>query len=367
MPLTLSIPEETRRRPASGSWPRWLYLLLGIISVFAICMGFMRYEDYASAEYSAPWDAIPLDEHSVPYSCEPVPLLSTSIRSASLTSLSALPNGSDAGSAPSIKAILVRVEAAADAYQATGSRAAADCVIRTLGKEASADALDARTDNPGDQELRRLSVGALAITLLKVRHSSSFSDDPTVVRKIAAWMKMQIYPTVLQYGDGEDRLDAHTASNQVWTALDLLAVSIVSSDSDLFARGDNLLNRTLWELAPRIDGKPLEGGKQLECSRVLPALAPAALAFELEAAHGFNSASVGLDRLHEVSIRCIDHQNVRSQNASTTRSEHQQHGRPVAQISWLSSYVPFLASTDTSLLLGSYPDIQVLLGGNLPQ
>ena len=327
----------------------------------------MKYEDYTSAEYSGPWDAIPLDQSSVPYTCEPVPLLSTSIRSTSLTSLSALPNGSDVGSVPSIKAILVRVEAAADLYQATGSRAAADCVIRTLGKEASADALNAPTDNPGDQELRRLSIGALAVTLLKVRHSSSFSDDPAVVRKIAAWMKVQIYPTVLHYEDGQNRVDSGSASNQVWTAFDLLAVSIVSSDSELYARGDNLLNETLWELAPRINEKPLEGSKQLECSKVLPALAPAALAFELEAARGFSSASVSLDRLHEVSTRCIDHQNVRSQIASTPRPEHRQHGRPTAQLSWLSSYVPYLDRTDSSLLSGSYPDIQILLGGKLSQ
>ena len=362
MPLTLSMPGGTSSTPKSENWSRWTWILLSTVVAAVLCVAFLKYEDYVAVGYSSPWDTVRVEESIVPYSCKSVPMLSASVTS---PARSTSDPSVEVQSAQSVEAILMTVEDAADMYQATGSRAASDCVIQTLDKQASADAVRPLSDAPKTRELQQFSAGASAIALLKIRSSSSFRINSIATHHIVTWMKSELSPTLLYYADGGNPAD----SNQVWAALDLLAVSVASSDSELYETASNMLNVALWRLAPRIDTRPLNGGEQLNCSKVLPVLAPAALAFDIESAAGLSSAPSRLRLLHEVGLRCIDHQAATPKNLQMAQIEEHQpkNDRQTEQLKWLNGYLTALATTPPTVWPTSRSTLDLLLGGRLPR
>lgn len=358
MPILISTPDGRVSTAKSGRRPQWTVYLLGILSVVAVVIGFVKYEDYVETDRRSPWD-VPVEQSSFPYRCEQATSLPENSALGTKLTVEVAQVQSNIRSVSAVKGVLKGVEDAADVYKKTGSRAASACVLRTLDAEAALS-VSRVASNSEERQLQQLSIGAFAISYLKVRHSSSFSDDPAAKQRIVSWLRTAIMPTRLYY-----EMNHPSDANEVWAALDLLTVSVVSNDGELFETASNLLNTALWHLAPRVDSRPITDSDALKCPVVLPIVAPAALALEIESAGEF-PRSVALSRLHEVAIKCVDHQEVTPSKLQGGASGRRARENRASQLEWLERYLPALSAPSLSPITYGNFNVETFLGGQLP-
>lgn len=360
MLLIQNVPEGDTTPSKSANWPRWLLIPVCALLLAACGLASKEYEYFTAAERPSPWDSAPPEQTSLAYHCDAALQSSESEPVTTAPSGKTETVGENQALPRATTLILARVEKAADTYKTTGNRAASICLLDTLEREASIRTPTLPESTADSREARQLSAGALAVALLKVRPSTPFKSNPEQVRRILAWLRTEIQPTVLYYEDGGEHPDA----KQVWAAFDLLAVSIACNDADLYERGSNLLSGTLWKLAPRIDSRSLEGSTPLQCSSIVPALAPAALAMDIEVAAGFGSERKGIERLHEVAVHCIDHRKVTPHALQARTVDSPATDRRDQSIAWLVDYLPTLASSGNQLTQNS-SDLSLLMGGEV--
>lgn len=192
----------------------------------------------AQAALRSPWDTTPVKLTAAPYPC-PAPIhLSPNLTTSGFYSdahASIIDPAKWAAyqkSSGPVKELGNVAVAAADAYQSTGSRAAADCVLR-LEKTAALDmALTGKMSSNQAYFVQGWVVGALAIALLKVRPSGVI--DAANTKRITDWMKEVSQQTIAFY----DHRDATTGGNGnnhlYWAGVQVGAVAIAANDRKLF-------------------------------------------------------------------------------------------------------------------------------------
>ena len=120
---------------------------------------------------------------------------------------------------------------AADAYQATGSRQAAECVLKLEKTAALDNALTGKMSSSQAYFVQGWVVGALGIALLKVRDSGAINAADT--RLLTDWMKTVSKQTMAFY---EDRLTKSPNGNNhlYWAGVQVGAIAIAANDNKLF-------------------------------------------------------------------------------------------------------------------------------------
>jgi len=128
------------------------------------------------------------------------------------------------------------VEAAADVYQKNGNPAAAGCVIQILKADAAADAMTGSMSTNQADYVQNWTLGALAVSLLKVQKSSALSaaDNAT----ITAWM-VKVGDEVEAYFEARRQKQTDDGRNNhlYWAGFAAMSAGIAANDHGLFDWG----------------------------------------------------------------------------------------------------------------------------------
>lgn len=211
-------------------------------SIFVVLGLSLAATGFASGQSAlrSPWDEQPVKLTDAPYACpQPIHLpadLTTDGFYADAKSSIVDPVKWKAYelSAGPVKQLGTLAVAAADAFQATGSRQAASCVLK-LEKTAALDkALTGKMSSNQAYYVQGWVEGALAIAFLKIRPSGMVGADDQ--KLLVDWMKTVTAQTMSYY----DRLVAanpqHVGNNHLyWAGVQVAAVAIAANDRPLFA------------------------------------------------------------------------------------------------------------------------------------
>ncbi len=339
----------------------------GLLLASCVALTFVYvYEGYGSKWMPSPWDETPARVVTGVYPCTLPTVLPVDIDSSHpfLASIDAtIPNRSSYG-VVDLKRVLESLESAADAYQRSGSTSAARCVLSILSSQAEAGALTAATHSRVAMQLQGLSVGAMAIALLKVESSQPAGDwqNSAQVAKIGSWMNRAAHP-LEEYYEVDGRASDNSAT---WAALDLMAVSVASQNPSLFERASNILATSLPTILLRRPEPRFTGTDARDCSLYIPALAPAAIALKFEIVNGIQGAERDLSELHHIAQECV-HQEVLSSFESVSAARKHESAGTSASLSWMEPYIkelpnPVPASVEPERRL----NIEYI-GGDLPR
>ena len=186
----------------------------------------------------SPWDFIHVTVTNAPYAC-PAPIhLSPNLTTSGFYADS---RGSiidpdkwkayQLSSGP-VKQLGNLAVAAADAFQTTGSREAASCVL-TLERTAALDkALTGTMSSNQAYFVQGWVTGALAIALLKVRDSGVVGADDS--RLLGDWMETVSKQTVGFYQRRDAATEGKGNNHLYWAGVQVAAVAIVANNRKLF-------------------------------------------------------------------------------------------------------------------------------------
>ena len=179
------------------------------------------------------------------------------------------------------------VETAADKFQSTGSRGAAECVLRILALNAQAGAMTGKMSSNQSYYVQNWTLGGLAIAWLKVR--SAMPGTPEDRQNIAAWLKQVAVSTMGYYNRGRAKGASDARNNHYgWAGIAVMAAGVASNDKSLFDWGVGTYDDGVNNIQP--DGTlPLEMGRgQKALHYHLFALAPLIYMAEFGAANGLD-------------------------------------------------------------------------------
>ena len=127
--------------------------------------------------------------------------------------------------------------AAADAYQKSGNPAAADCVIKTLKADVTADAMTGSMSSNQAYYVQNWTLGALAVTFLKVRSSKELA--PADDAAISAWMVTVGREVQGYFGKRHEDPKYEDSRNNhfYWAGFAAMAAAIAGNDRPLFDWG----------------------------------------------------------------------------------------------------------------------------------
>lgn len=360
MPFALTLPEGHGSRLKTSSRKAGLLWLLIAAFLPLLVIAFNYYEDLGEDFWNSPWDEKLVVETETPYACPaaaPLGMRATDL--GGTEAMSVLGPEMEEGEAIQTTSFLLSIESAADFYQVTGSRAASQCVVRLLDKQADVGALLTPTKH---LERQYLPVGAMAIALLKVRSSREFSENSRSVDKITSWMGRVLYATEEYF---EEYRPANT--NELWPAFDQLAYAILMKDERLYGKASLLTSSAIDSISPELRASILTTSGREECSNIMPSIAPAALSLKLQSAHGYVSAPDDLKRLHDVVRTCLDPQLKSKQAPAVAEVSSAQRNAPrQGDVAWLNLYLDVLPVPFSEQMPGPQGILRSLLGGDLP-
>jgi poly(beta-D-mannuronate) lyase len=179
------------------------------------------------------------------------------------------------------------VESCADKFQRTGSKEAADGVLKILALNAQASAMTGKMSSQQAYYLQNWTIGALAITWLKVR--SAQPGTPEDRQMVAAWLKQVAGSTQGYFDRGRAKGSSDSRNNHYyWAGLAVMSAGVAADDKALFDWGVGTYDDGISRIQP--DGTlPLEmsrGKKALHYH--LFAMAPLVTMAEFGVANGLD-------------------------------------------------------------------------------
>jgi poly(beta-D-mannuronate) lyase len=193
----------------------------------------------AESPLRSPWDMTSVKLTNVPYAC-PQPLhLSPDLTTSGFYSdskssiIDPVKWKAYSESAGPYKKLGDLAVAAADAYRATGSRQAAECVL-TLEKTAALDkAFTGKMSSSQAYFVQGWVEGALGIAFLKIRNSGVVqSDDANLITR---WMQTVTRQTMNYYDDILAKPGHENGNNHLyWAGVQVAAVAIAANDRKMF-------------------------------------------------------------------------------------------------------------------------------------
>ncbi len=211
--------------------PRHLYSLLITISLALPA---------AAAPLRSPWDLHPVMLSDKSYSCPAPTHVSPDLTSSGYYTDAhhSVINQAEQEEYKEVTApyqeVVKKIVAAADAYQTTGSRAAAECAA-TLIESAAKDRFLAGTMN-GRQSyyVQKWLVGAVAIAYLKTRPNGIIS--PAQTAEIVRWLQ-DVAPQSIGYFESNARHPPANNNHRYWTGLEVAAIGIAADNDRLWKWG----------------------------------------------------------------------------------------------------------------------------------
>ncbi len=254
---------------------------------------------------------------------------------------------------------------AADAFQALGSRKAAQCVLSILRTAAEDKALTGKMSSNQAYFVQGWITGALAIAYLKVRNSGVFhSADKSL---IIDWMKTVTQQDIDYYND---RLSKNPAGqNHVyWAGVQVGAVAIAANDRKYFDWAAMAYGTGIKEISPEgtLSEEMRRGQRALHYH--LYAASPLVYIAELGEINGIHLYAEGdgaLKRLIDVSIQGLEGSGYFDK--ATGIKQDLPDGPPSAEaIGWAKVYDHRFPDHDIEKLLAQAPALGYNYLGGLP-
>ena len=123
--------------------------------------------------------------------------------------------------------------AAADAYRTTGSRPAAECVLKLLNAASADGVFTGKMSSRQAYYVQGWVIGALAITYLKIRDSGIIAPAQTAA--LTTWMKTVAHQTTDFYNAARSKPGGDAGNNHLyWAGVEIAAIAIASNDHLMF-------------------------------------------------------------------------------------------------------------------------------------
>jgi len=256
---------------------------------------------------------------------------------------------------------------AADAFRATGSRQAAECVL-TLEKTAALDkALTGKMSSNQAYFVQGWVAGALAIALLKVRGSGLIDRADTAL--IADWLKTVSAQTMDFYDKRDAAAPGGNGNNHLyWAGVQVAAVGIAANDRKLLDWAVDAYRNGIRQITPEgtLPAEMRRGQRALHYH--LYAAAPLVYIAEFgedNGIHLYAEDNYALKRLVDRSIAGLDGSGYFDK--ATGIKQDLPDGPPSAEaIGWAKVYVHRFPDPAIAALLAKAPSLSYMYLGGLP-
>jgi poly(beta-D-mannuronate) lyase len=199
-------------------------------------------------------------------------------------------------------------EKAADDFQKTGSAQAATCVVQLLAAQAQVDAMTGSMSTNQAQYVQNWTMGALAISYLKVRNGEAQAPGTTAAQTAAieAWLRTVGQQVEAYFQERREKKTKDGQNNHLyWAGFSVMAAGIASNDHKLYDWGVGTYEDGVGRIAD--DGTlPLEMDRgQRALHYHLFALAPLVTMAEMGEANGQDLYSYDHNKLHLLVSRAL--------------------------------------------------------------
>lgn len=256
---------------------------------------------------------------------------------------------------------------AADAYQTTGSRAAAECVFSLLNAAAGQKTLTGRMDGGQSSYVQGWNLGAWAVAYLKVRASGTGTEEQK--QNIAAWLKKLAEDNRGYYEDKRHGRRPNDSDNNhvYWAGFAIAAAGIANNDRRLFDWGVEAYRHGVNYIQP--DGTlPLEMERgQMALHYHFYALAPLMMIAEFGEVNGINLYAERNYAIKLLIARCLGGLQdpaffqQRTGVAQVTDAKVQ-----AWQIGWAQAYVRRFPNAEIAKVLSQADRLNYTMLGGLP-
>jgi poly(beta-D-mannuronate) lyase len=192
-----------------------------------------------SASLVSPWDAHPPHLHDTPFACNvPAPLPKDIVAydfysDAKHSIIDPTRYAAYAAAAKRFDETTHAAESAADAFQSSGSQAAADCVLQILLADAKAESMTGDMASNQSNYVQNWTLGALAVTWLKVR--SAAPGSPTDRKLITAWLDTVAGKVHDYFAQRRAKATTDSSNNHYyWAGFAVMGAAIAADDRPLF-------------------------------------------------------------------------------------------------------------------------------------
>jgi len=246
-------------------------------------------------------------------------------------------------------------EKAADAYQHTGDRAAAVCVLQILDKDAAASSMTGSMSTNQAHYVQNWTLGALAVSWLKVRAA----EPGTPEQREAAidWMKLIAGQTRDYFTMRHTkRTNDGTNNHYYWAGFAVMGAAVSSNDRALYdwalATFDDAVSRVA------ADGTlPLEMGRGRRALHYhLFALGPIVMLAEFGEANGENLYATrdhAVQHLANRAISGLKNNSYFSDKAGVSQDTPAAYGQHSDDIIWMVPYLRRFPNADGTKMLQS--------------
>jgi poly(beta-D-mannuronate) lyase len=328
---------------------------------------------HAQEPLRSPWDQSRVALTAAPYDCPPPAHLSPDLTTDGFYSDSKSSvidpvkwKAYQESSGP-IKKLGDQAVAAADAYRTTGSRAAAECVLKLLNTAAVDGVLTGKMSSRQAYYVQGWVIGALAISYLKIRDSGLAASGDSA--KLTGWMKAVARQTVDYYNAAREKPGGDNQNNHLyWAGVEVAAIAIAANDRPMFDWAMAAYRNGVSQITP-------EGTLPLEMRRGqralhyhLYAISPLVYLAEFGSDNGidlFAEDNFAIKRLVNRAIAGLNGSDYFDREAGIKQDTP--NGLPAAeQISWARIYVHHFPDPQIGALLAQATSLSYMYLGGLP-
>ncbi len=244
---------------------------------------------------------------------------------------------------------------AADRYQESGDRGAAECVLQILDAESAASAMTGAMSTNQAYYVQNWTLGALAVAWLKVRDAGPGTPEQ---RKTAiAWMK-RVAGQTRDYFTARHAKGTNDGTNNhyYWAGFAVMAAAVSSNDHALYDWAKGAFEEAASRVQP--DGTlPLEMARgQRALHYHLFALAPIVMLAEFGEANGddlYASHRHAVQRLAARAIAGLLDNTYFTQKAGVSQDTPEKGGLKSTDLAWLVPYLKRFPNEAASKMLQS--------------
>jgi poly(beta-D-mannuronate) lyase len=330
----------------------------------------------SSGALRSPWDERPVTVTSAGYTCDVPPALPKDIAAYDFYSdakhsvIDPTRYAAYNAAAKSFDDVMHAAESAADNFQSTGSRAAADCVLHVLLLNAQAGAMTGNMASNQSYYVQNWTLGSLAVTWLKVRDADPGTPDDRSA--IAGWLQTVAHSTQGYFADRHQKGTTDAQNNHYyWAGFAVMAAGVAANDHSLFDWGVSTYDDGISRIQP-------DGTLALEMARGqralhyhLFALAPLVTMAEFGAANNLDLYTRNHSALSLLIYRAMGglEDNKYFTSKAGAAQDTPENGKVKSdEVVWLTPYLRRYPNGDLNRLLHSVnPRPYNYLGGLPPQ
>jgi len=329
---------------------------------------------YGKAPLQSPWDSHPVSPTDAPYACPAAPKLPHDFATNSYYTdpqhsiIDPTLKKRYEDSVAAVDDFSRAVVKAADAFQTTGSRAAAQCVVSLLESSAEEKVFTGVMDGHQASYVQGWNLGAWSVAYLKVRGSGLASKDQA--HAITSWLKELAEDNRAHY---EAKRRVHSGPNDsdnnhvYWAGFAIAAAGIANDDHGLFNWGMDAYKHGIHEIQD--DGTlPMELDRgQMALHYHLYALAPLMMLAEFGETNGLDLYAERDYAIKRLVARCVSGlQDPSFFRKKTGVEQVTTAGVEAWQISWAQYYIRRFPDPKISQLMSQAPWLNYTMLGGLP-